>query len=91
MNTRIPFRLAAVVLAVAATFALVETPSLRIAEASPRILDLPAVIVHPAVEDAAYYQAHKIVDLEAVTVYPDVSDLAFFVADTTRRVDCLSC
>ena len=58
MNTRIPFRLAAVVLAVAATFALVETPSLRIAEASPRILDLPAVI-HEEVDQLLRLRLHQ--------------------------------
>ena len=90
MNTRIILPLTAIaLLAVAITIALVGTPSLPVVEASPRIVDLPAITVRPAVEDAAYYQAHKIVDLAAVVVYPDVGDLAFFVADTARIADCL--
>ncbi len=90
MNTRILLPLTAIaLLAVAITAVLVGTPSLPVAEASPRIVDLPAITVRPAVEDAAYYQAHKIVDLAAVVVYPDARDLAFFVADTARIADCL--
>ena len=41
-----------------------------------RIVDLPAVLVHPAAGDLAYYQAHRIVDLPAVRVHPDPADLA---------------
>lgn len=90
MNTRIILPLTAIaLLVVAITTALVGTPPLPVAEASPRVVDLPAITVRPAVEDAAYYQAHKIVDLAAVVVYPDARDLAFFVADTARIVDCL--
>ena len=82
MNTRIILPLTAVaLLAVAITTALVGTPSLPVAEASPRIVDLPTITVRPAVEDAAYYQAHKIVDLAAVVVYPAAGDHAFFLAD----------
>ena len=82
MNTRILFHLtAAALLAVATTSALVGTPSLPVAEASARIVDLPAITVRPSVEDAAYHRAHKIVDLAAVIVYPAAGDHAFFLAD----------
>lgn len=50
------------------------------------VVDLPAVTVHPSVEDAAYFQARKIVDLAVVTVRPAAADLAFFLADNTARV-----
>lgn len=91
MNTRILFHLTALTLLAVATAsaALVGSPSLPVAEASPRIVDLPAITVRPSMEDAAYYQAHKIVDLPAITVYPDARDLGFLVADTVRMVDCL--
>ncbi len=92
MNTKILLPLTAItVLAVATPSAWMETSSLQVAEASPSIVDFPAIIVRPAAEDAAYYQAHKIVELEAVTVHADASDLALSVADSARRVDCLSC
>ena len=92
MSTNILLPLAATtVLAVATTSVLMGVSSLPVAEASPRIVDLPAIIVRPAAEDAAYYQAHRIVDLDTVIVYPDASDLALSVATTSRRVDCLTC
>lgn len=91
MNTRILLPLtAAALLAVAITSALVGTTSLPVAEASPRIIDFPAITVRPAAEDAAYYQAHKIVDLAAVIVYPAAGDQAFFLADTALRAS-LAC
>lgn len=91
MNTRIRFHLtAAALLAVATTSALVGTPSLPVAEASSRIVDLPAITVRAAVEDSAFYQAHKIVDLAAVIAYPTAGDQAFFLADTTLRAS-LAC
>ena len=92
MNTKILLPLTAItVLAVATPSAWMETSSLQVAEASPSIVDFPAIIVRPAAEDAAYYQAHRIVDLDTVIVYPDASDLALSVATTSRRVDCLTC
>ena len=90
INTKILFPLTAALLVVAATSALVGTPSLPVAEASPRIVDLPAITMRPAVEDAAYYQAHKIVDLAAVIVYPTARDHEFFLADTALRTS-LAC
>lgn len=91
MNTRILLPLTATaLLAVAITSTLVGTPSPPVAEASPRIVDLPAITVRPAAEDAAYYQAHKIVDLAAVIVYPAAGDQAFFLADTALRAS-LAC
>lgn len=91
MNTNVLFPLAVTSVAVTTTIALMATSPLPDVEAASRIVDLPAVIVHPAAEDAAYYQAHRIVDLDAVVVYPEVGDLALSVATTTRRIDCLSC
>jgi hypothetical protein len=49
--------------------------------ASSRIIGLPTVRVHPASEDAVWYQAHKIVDLAAVTAHPTAADQAFFLAE----------
>jgi hypothetical protein len=90
MNTRILFHLAAIaLLAVAAASAPVRSPSLPVAEVSPRIVDLPAITVRPAAEDAAYYRAHKIVDLAAVSVYPEAAERTWFVADAVRAGDCL--
>lgn len=91
MNTRILLPLTATaLLAVAITSVPVGIPSLPVAEASPRIVDLPAITVRPAREDAAYYQAHKIVDLAAVTVYPAATDQAFFLAGMALR-ESLAC
>jgi hypothetical protein len=58
----------------------VSDPAIAVAEASPRIVELAPVIVHPAVEDAAYYQSRKIVDLPAVVVTPAAADHASFLA-----------
>lgn len=69
--------------ALAATFvfpSLVDQPSASVAEASPRIVDLAAITVRPAAEDAAYYRAHRIVDLPVVTVHPAAADHASFLA-----------
>ncbi|MET0815641.1 MAG: hypothetical protein ABWX88_10670, partial [Pseudoxanthomonas sp.] len=54
--------------------------------AANAIVDLPALTVRPAFEDAVYYQSHKIVDLATVTVRPAAEDLAYFLADNTARV-----
>ncbi|HEY5971012.1 MAG TPA: hypothetical protein VIT22_03410 [Pseudoxanthomonas sp.] len=80
---------ATALLAVAAVSALVDNPTVSVAEASPHTVDLAAITVRPAVEDAAYYQSRHVVDLPAVIVYPDIGDLAFFVTDTVRIADCL--
>ena len=91
MNTNMLFPLAVTALAVATATALVATSPLPDAEAAPRIVDLPAVVVHPAAEDAACYQTHRIVDLDVVVVHPEAGDPALSVAAATRRIDCLSC
>lgn len=59
---------ATALLAVASLPQRTETGSIA-AAASGRIVELPAVSVRPAPEDAAYYQARKIVELPVVTVH----------------------
>ena len=91
MNSNVLFPLAATTLAAVAAAALVATSPPPVAGADPRIVDLPAVVVHPAAEDAAYYQTHRIVYLDVVVVHPEAGDPALSVAAATRRIDCLSC
>ena len=91
MNTNVLFPLAVTSVAITTTIALMATSPLPDAEAAPCIVDLPAVVVHPAAEDAAYYQTHRIVYLDVVVVHPEAGDPALSVAAATRRIDCLSC
>ena len=91
MNTKtlIPLSAAALFAIVAGSLVAAHssnTASVASAPTQSSIVDLSAVTVRPAFEDAAYYQAHKIVDLAAVTVRPAAADLAFFLADNTARV-----
>ena len=86
MNIRILLPLTATaLLAVAIASAPVGIPSLPVAGASPRIVDLPAITVRPKVEDGAYYQAHKIVDLITVIVHPATEDQALFLPGTALQ------
>ena len=92
MNTRlfIPLVAAAVLLVVVGAQSPTGNSSRTDVPASSRIIDLPTVRVYPAIEDAAYYQAHKIVELAAVTVYPAAADQAFFLAGMALR-ESLAC
>lgn len=90
MNTRILPPAVTALVAMAITSAPVGSPSLPVAGASPRIVDLATVIVRPTAEDAAYYQAHKIIDLAAVIVYPVAGDQALFLAGKAPRAS-LAC
>lgn len=86
MNTKLFFSLAAaILLLVVGVQSPTGNPSRIDVPDSGRIVELPTVRVHPAVEDAAYYQAHKIVDLATVTVHPAAADLAFFLAGMALR------
>ena len=92
MNTKTFLPLtAAALFAVCAGSMLISSQSYsqanaKTASVSSHVVDLPAVTVRPAFEDAAYYQANKIVDLAAVTVRPAAEDLAYFLADNTARI-----
>ena len=93
MNTKTLLPLtAATLFAVCAGSMLISSQSYADASAtasvpaSSHVVDLPAVTVRPAFEDAVYFQSHKIVDLAAVTVRPAAADLAYFLADNTARV-----
>lgn len=86
MNTKLIFPLVlAVLMVVVGVPSPTGNPSRIEVPASSRIVDLATVRVHPAVEDAAYYQAHKIVDLAAITVHPTAEDQAFFLAGTALQ------
>jgi len=72
---------AAVLLAATIAFpSWVEKPSPSVAGASPRVVELAAIIVRPAAVDAAYYRSNRIVDLPTVTVRPTAADQALFLA-----------
>jgi uncharacterized lipoprotein YajG len=91
MNTKTLLPLtAATLFAVCAGSMLISSQSYAEANAkapvASHVVDLPAVTVRPAFEDAVYYQSNKIVDLAAVTVRPAAQDVAYFLADSTARV-----
>lgn len=91
MNTKLFFPLAAAILLLVVDFrSPTGNPSRIDVPDSSRIVELPTVRVRPAVEDAAYYRAHKIVDLAAVTVHPAAADQAFFLAGMALR-ESLAC
>ncbi len=91
MNTKLSISLvAAVLLLVVGARSPTGNPDRIDVPAASRIVELLTVRVHPAVEDAAWYQAHKIIDLAAVTVHPAAADQAFFLAGMALR-ETLAC
>ena len=86
MNNKLFFTLAAAGLLIAVgAGAPTGTASRADAPVAPRIVELPTVRVHPAAEDAAWYQPRKIVDLATVTVRPAAADQAFFLSGIALR------
>lgn len=86
MNTKILVPLAAfgllAVTTAAANFASFPTD----ASADVRIVDLPAVTVHPAPQDLAYFRTRRIIDLPRITVRPEPADMALLLAENSVRI-----
>lgn len=86
MNTKTLIPLAAfgllAVTTAAANFASFPTD----APADVRIVDLPAVTVHPSPQDLAYLRTRRIIDLPRITVRPEPADIALLLAENSARI-----
>jgi hypothetical protein len=86
MKTNFVIPLVALTVLAAATAAASRISFPAEAPIDGRIVDLPAITVRAAPQDAAYFRANRIVDLPRITVYPESTDLALFLATDSVRI-----